>query len=40
MFDTGYNLLWTLQCHNYDADCAAFLKVVMSEFNDDIHHKH
>ena len=31
VFDTGYNLMWTLHCHNYDADCAAFLKVVMSE---------
>ena len=31
VFDAGYNLMWTLHCHEYDADCAAFLKVVMSE---------
>ena len=36
VFDTGYNLMWTLHCHNYDADCAAFLKVVMSECTDNI----
>lgn len=31
VFDAGYNLMWTLHCHNYDADCAAFLKVVVGE---------
>ena len=31
VLDTGYNLMWALHTHSYDADCAIFLKVVQGE---------